>query len=96
MPEVNQIKGHETPENHVAHIFEEYLPRVLHREAKIDVIVVGDSCERVQAYLDQERVWQKWGRRTSAMLLMDTICPADTLHNGDFKDFLSKVSGCIS
>lgn len=92
--EVNQIQGHETPEKHIAHIFEKLLPKVMSRDSKIDIIAVGDTCERVQKYLDQKEVWDQWGKKMSAMLLMDTICPLEDLHNAGFKDFLAKVSAC--
>lgn len=92
VPEINQIKGHESPEQHILHIFEEVLPTVLGRDAKIDLIAVGDTCERVQLYLDQKEVWGRWGTRLSSMLLMDTLCSLHSLHNDGFKDFLAKVS----
>lgn len=91
-PDINGIEGHETPMKHIAHLFEKVLPTVLHKNSKIEVIAVGDTCEKLQMYLDQESVWDTWGKRMSSMVLMSTLCPLEQLQNDSFKNFLAKVS----
>lgn len=90
--EVNEIQGHETPQKHVVSIFDQVLLPLAAKDAKIDVIAIGDTCELVEGFLDDEASWNTWGPRLSSMVLIDPICDASKLVNEGFRAFLKKVS----
>lgn len=87
--DLNEIKGHETVESHIDNIFEHVVAPKMVEKAVIDIVAIGDTCEKVEKYLDQS--WDRWGSRLSSLLLLDTICEVDSLKSESFKDFLAKV-----
>lgn len=92
---VNDIPGSEDPARHMEHLFCDVLPQLVGKDAKIDIIAIGDSCEKVEQFFDEQKNWLLWGHRLSAMLLMGTVYPTDVLTNSSFKQFLREVTHLI-
>jgi hypothetical protein len=90
-PLLNDIPQNEDPARHVEYMFSEVLPRMVAEDAVLDIIAVGDSCETVEKFLDDESHWRVWGKRLCSMVLLETVCMEETLSNTAFKDFLAKV-----
>lgn len=89
--ELNEIEQNETPAMHIQYVFNEVLAKTVGEKAVIDVVALGNTCDTVEEFLDNEKAWNTWGHRLSSVLLMDTICEATKLTNSSFKDFLAKV-----
>lgn len=94
VPSLNDIPQNECPKRHVKHMFEEVLPALMNQEAKLDIIVIGDSCDIVERFLHEEGNWKVWGTRLSSMVLLQTIYLEESIKNPSFKEFLAKV--CMS
>ena len=89
--ELNSIPGNETPENHVASVFGEVLRPVETEDVRISVIAIGQSCELLIQFLDNEENWKRWEKRLDAMVLLGTVYPVENLTNAALVDFLAKV-----
>ena len=87
--ELNEIPGSETPIAHMATVFNKVLD--MNKDAKIDIIAIGQSCETVLQFFENNDNWAQWGPRLGGMLLMGTAFRADSLVNAEFQDFLAKV-----
>ncbi|KAM3558039.1 hypothetical protein ARSEF4850_004780 [Beauveria asiatica] len=59
--EVNDIPGSESPACHVRTILSTVITRNARKNAKINIIAIGDSCEVVNTLLDDEKIWAEWG-----------------------------------
>lgn len=94
VPSLNDIPQNEGPERHVQHMFGEVLPALIGENTKLDIIAIGDSCDIVQRFLNEDENWGVWGQRLSSMVVLDTIFPEESIKNESFKNFLAKV--CIS
>lgn len=92
--ELNEIPGSESPDAHMATIFNKVLD--VNKNAKIDIIAIGQSCEVVLGFFEDKENWAQWGRRLSSMLFMGTVFRTDSLINDEFKDFLANVSCILS
>ncbi|OBS19670.1 hypothetical protein FPOA_11395 [Fusarium poae] len=86
--ELNEIPGSETTIAHMTTIFNKVLDE--NKNANIDIIAIGQSCEVVLEFFENTKNWAQWGHRLSGMLLMGTVFRADSLANAEFKDFLAK------
>ncbi|KAF5003501.1 hypothetical protein FDECE_9954 [Fusarium decemcellulare] len=85
--ELNEIPGSENPLAHMETIFTRVIS--VNREAKIDIIAIGQSCEFVLKFFEERLNWDRWGHRLGGMLFLGTVYKADNLANQDFKDFLA-------
>lgn len=90
-PLLNDIPKNEDPTRHVDYMFADVLPQMIAEDALLDIIAVGDSCETVEKFLDEEKNWNVWGKRLSSMVLLETVCTEESLTNASFKGFLAKV-----
>ncbi|RGP79612.1 mitochondrial 40s ribosomal mrp2 [Fusarium longipes] len=86
--ELNEITGSETTIAHMTTVFNKVLNE--NKDAKVDIIAIGQSCEVVLEFFENNQNWAQWGSRLGGMLLMGTVFPADLLVNAEFKDFLAK------
>lgn len=91
VPSLNDIPGSETPLKHVGSIFQDVLANLVPHDAKIDVIAIGESCEALEKFLDNENNWKAWGPKMNAVVLLGSVYTEDHLSNKDFKEFLAKV-----
>lgn len=86
----NRVRGHETPKEHVARVFE-MLEECARKDVAIDFIGVGEGAEAATAFLDEH--WDAWRARVAAMaigLRCDWILE-DEVENEDFKQFWGKA-----
>ncbi|KAF0640112.1 hypothetical protein FPSE5266_05106 [Fusarium pseudograminearum] len=86
--ELNEIPGSESTIAHMTTIFNKVID--VNKNAKIDIIAIGQSCEVALEFFENNENWARWGHRLGGMLLMGTVFRADLLANGEFKDFLAK------
>ena len=96
IPQLNQVRGNESSEKHVEHMLGTALPILLNKEAKLEIIAVGDSCDAVQQYFDIKENWDIWKGRLSGMVLAGTVYDTTDLVNNELKEFLAKVSLLVS
>ncbi|KAJ4013051.1 hypothetical protein NW752_006328 [Fusarium irregulare] len=86
--ELNEIPGSETPIAHMATVFNKALD--MNKDAKVDIIAIGQSCETALQFFENNDNWAQWGPRLGGMLFMGTAFRADSLVNAEFQDFLAK------
>lgn len=91
MATLNSVPGNETAKDHVAYLFNDTLSDTIAKDATIDIIAVGTSCELVERFLDQDANWSTWGPRLHAMALMGPVYPVEHLANDGLRHFLEKV-----
>ncbi|KAL8695013.1 MAG: hypothetical protein Q9224_003471 [Gallowayella concinna] len=63
--ERNRVPGNRTPEEHVAYIFDEVIPKMCKKDVMIDVIGMGDGGPIVAEYLKGN--WERWEGRVKAV-----------------------------
>ncbi|CAG1995919.1 unnamed protein product [Fusarium graminearum] len=86
--ELNEIPGSESTIAHMTTIFNKVID--VNKNAKIDIIAIGQSCEVALEFFENNENWARWGHRLGGMLLMGTVFRADLLANAEFKNFLAK------
>jgi hypothetical protein len=87
--ELNEIPGSETPLAHMTTVFNKVLE--VNQTVAVDIIAIGQSCEVVLQFFENEKHWAQWGNRLGGMLFMGTVFATDLLVNTEFKAFLAKV-----
>ncbi|KAK7433234.1 hypothetical protein QQZ08_000170 [Neonectria magnoliae] len=90
IPSLNNISGSETPLRHMATLFADVLARIPPNMAKIDVVAIGESCEVVENFFEEQKHWQVWGNRLNSMVLFGTVFETDKLANVGFEKFLAE------
>ncbi|EEY15717.1 mitochondrial 40S ribosomal protein MRP2 [Verticillium alfalfae VaMs.102] len=86
----NQVPGLETSEKHISYIFEAVLPALTSEDARLDLLGIGLSADMLEAYLDQDYVWSRWGSRINTLSILGGITDSASLKHQDFRDFLAK------
>lgn len=94
IPEINSVKGHETPKDHVESVFSTLLS-MIDGSTKVSLVAIGQSCEMVTQFLDNQENWDTWKDHLDSMLLLGTVYPADDLKNDNLRKFLARVSRVI-
>lgn len=89
-PELNDIPGHRSVDEHIKSIFQE-ITRQTKADAVLDVIAIGESCEFIETFFDNQDNWAAWGGRLSAMLHFGSVYSTERLENAAFKNLLAKV-----
>ncbi|RYO79930.1 hypothetical protein DL762_007903 [Monosporascus cannonballus] len=86
----NRVPGNHSVAEHVRYVFESVIPAFVdpRKEARIDVVAVGDAVEAVQRYLDGEAAWARWGNRVSCFANVGGYYPTWELKCEGFKQFL--------
>jgi hypothetical protein len=96
-PKVNEVPGNRSLTEHVRGVFETVvMGNMLRKEAKVDVIAVGDAADVVEAYLDDDKVWEKVGGRLGCLVIMGGFYHSENLKCEGFKEFLKEVSSNLS
>lgn len=95
-PKVNEIPGHRSAAEHLRAVFDVVLGEGaqglgVRKDAKLDIIALGDTADEVQEYLDDEEVWKKVGGRLSSLTMLGSFYDQETKCDG-FKKFLEEVS----
>ncbi|KAK4447495.1 Arb2 domain-containing protein [Podospora aff. communis PSN243] len=89
-------KGENTiPENanlkeHVRYMFEKVLPEFVGKEAKVDIIAIGESAEEVEMYLNDDVVWGRIGRQMNSMLVLSGFYSSENFVCDGFKKFVKE------
>ncbi|KAF5574056.1 Arb2 domain-containing protein [Fusarium pseudoanthophilum] len=86
--ELNEIPGSETPLAHMTTVLNKVLE--VNKNAKVDIIAIGQSCEVVLQFFENEKNWARWGERLGGMLFMGSVYSTDLLVNAELKEFLAK------
>ncbi|KAI1803860.1 Arb2 domain-containing protein, partial [Daldinia bambusicola] len=87
----NMVEKNSTEKMHVGHIFQEVIPHFLKDDdVKIDIIVVGDSTDFVQEFLDLHPMWDIWKKRINCLAIAGGLYPVWDLKNIEFLQFLKK------
>ena len=85
----NLVPGSEELPEHLATVFEEVLGKLANKEARIDVIGVGDGAMEAVEYL--QKAWGKWAARVVAVAVGASHIWRTGLWNKSFADFWGKV-----
>ncbi|KAI5467850.1 Arb2 domain-containing protein [Mariannaea sp. PMI_226] len=92
VPALNDIPGSETALRHLGTVFNDVIGNLPNNDIKIDVIAIGESCDIIERFFDDEGNWSTWSSRLSAMVLLGTVFETSHLSNDAFKKFLAQRS----
>jgi hypothetical protein len=92
-PRVNEVPGHRTVKEHVRTVFESVVMGggFLGKEAKVDVIALGDTAEDVEGYLNDDEVWEKVGGKLNCLVVMGGFYSSAGFKCEGFKQFMKEV-----
>lgn len=89
-PVKNHIPGNEDWTAHVKYVFEEVVPKMVNRRAKLDIIGLGDGASEAVAYLQSQ--WTTWKDSIQAIVVgAGYNWGGDTVHEPEFVEFWGKV-----
>lgn len=88
--EKNLIPGNRTTAEHVNTIFNEVVENLAHPDAKLSVIGVSDGAVQVSLFLNDEKNFEKWGKRLDAFASVASYFHAQEITNPKFADFMIK------
>lgn len=89
-PVKNRARGNEDMTAHVKYVFEEVVRQMVNKDAKLDVIGVGEGASESVGYLD--RNWDQWQDRIQAVAVgTGQVWPGDSIQNPKFMLFFAKV-----
>ncbi|KAM3507192.1 hypothetical protein MY10362_001926 [Beauveria mimosiformis] len=89
--EVNDIPGSESPACHVRTILSTVIARNAKKNAKINIIAIGDSCEVINTLLDDEKIWTEWGPSLQSAVFYSPAFYNEAKQAG-LRNFLAKKS----
>ncbi|KAL1843270.1 hypothetical protein VTJ49DRAFT_2379 [Mycothermus thermophilus] len=91
-PEVNEIAGNRNVVEHVVSIFESVVlgERFVRKDAKVDVIVVGDTAEAVEKYLDDDTVFDRFDDRLNSLVILGGTYSSNDFNTERFKRFIKE------
>src|SRR5688572_22952526 len=81
---VNRVPGHEDDWKHLTRIFE-MIEEKANAEVKIDIYGIEKGAELVEKFLDDEKIWERWGGKLESMVLFGTHRDLDWVHNEALK-----------
>ncbi len=90
---VNEVRGHRTVGQHVKSVFETVVLGcgLVGEEAKVDVIVVGDTADDLKKYLDDDKVWARVGPVLGCLVVVGGVYSSKEFKCEGFKKFMEKV-----
>ena len=89
-PVKNRARGNEDMTAHVKYVFQEVVRQMVNKDAKLDVIGVGEGASESVRYLD--RNWDQWEDRIQAIAVgTGQVWPGDPIQNAKFRLFFAKV-----
>lgn len=86
----NGIPKNITTAEHVKCVFEEVVDKLVGKDAKLDIIAVGNSAEEVEKYLNDDEVWKKFGTMMGAMVVLGGFYHSDEFKCEGFKQFMQE------
>ncbi|PQK16435.1 hypothetical protein BB8028_0006g07550 [Beauveria bassiana] len=89
--EVNDIPGSESPACHVQTVLSTVITKNAKKNAKINIVAIGDSCEVITTLLDDEKTWTKWGPSLQSAVFYSPAFYNEPKQAG-LRNFLAKKS----
>jgi hypothetical protein len=91
-PKVNEVPGNRTVAEHVKGVFETVvMGGMLNKEAKVDVIVIGDVASEVEGYLNDDAVWEKVAGKLNSLVIMGGFYSSKEFKCEGLKQFIKQV-----
>lgn len=69
-------------------VFEEVVDKLVGKDVKLDIIVVGNLVEEVEKYLNDDEVWKKFGMMMGVMVVLGGFYYLDEFKCEGFKQFM--------
>lgn len=89
-PVKNRARGNEDMAAHVKYVFEKVVRQLVHKDAKLDVIGVGEGASESVGFLD--RNWDQWEGRIQAIAVgTGQVWPGGAIQNPRLMLFFAKV-----
>lgn len=88
----NRVPGNGNMKEHIAHVFDEVIPKIAKADVKINIIGMGDSAPDMVEYLQDN--WEKWKKNVQAVATGTAFLPImdDNENDHDFRAFWGDVS----
>lgn len=87
----NNVPGNESPEKHVAYMFEHVLGPAVGKNTKLSLVGIGQSCDLLIRFFERMDNWNRWNSNLDTMLFLGTVYSAEDVANAPLKEFLAKV-----
>lgn len=89
-PVKNRVPQNEDMAAHVRYVFEEVVPQLVNKNAKLDIIGVGEGASEMAEYLQWS--WEKWEGRVHAIAVgTGHVWPGSNIIDKKFSSFWGKV-----
>ncbi len=90
---VNEVPGHRSVGEHIRSVFETVVVGcgLVDEEAKVDVIVVGDTADDLKKYLDDDVVWARVGPMLGCLVVVGGVYSSKEFKCEGFKKFMEEV-----
>ncbi|KAL5330515.1 hypothetical protein ACEPPN_000032 [Leptodophora sp. 'Broadleaf-Isolate-01'] len=88
--EKNTIPGNKTTAEHVNTIFNEVIENLAHPDAKLSLIGVADGAVQVSLFLNNEKNFEKWGKRVDGFASLASYFHSHEITNPKFGEWLLK------
>ncbi|KAM3530816.1 hypothetical protein MY4038_004752 [Beauveria bassiana] len=89
--EINDIPGSESPACHVQTVLSTVITKNAKKNAKMNIVAIGDSCEVITTFLDDEKTWTKWGPSLQSAVFYSPAFYNEPKQAG-LRNFLAKKS----
>ncbi|OAA54900.1 Arb2 domain protein [Cordyceps fumosorosea ARSEF 2679] len=93
--QVNDIPGSETPLCHARTVLDAAVTQYANKEAKINIIALGDSCEVITSLLDGEKTWTRLGASLQGALFYSPAFYHEVKQEGLKNFFQKKARGYV-
>lgn len=90
-PQLNSIPGSEDALCHARTVLNTVISQHANKDAKINIIAIGDNCGVITSLLDEEDTWKTWGASLQGVLFYNPAFYYEQKQGG-LKDFLAKKS----
>lgn len=84
----NQVSGHGSAEEHIATALDKVVPQLVHPEARVHIVGIGDGAENVLTLLDQR---EEFLRRSGALALVESTHGLWKVKNEALAEHLGKL-----
>lgn len=91
IPKVNDIPENEDPDKHMTSIFRGVVAEYTKYGARLDIVVIGESCGTFARFFNDQQNWSFWGPFLGAILFFSPSLIEDAFTNENLKAFIAKV-----
>ena len=91
IPKVNDIPENEDPDKHMISIFRDVVAEYTKYGARLDIVVIGESCGTFARFFNDQQNWSSWGPFLGAILFFSPSLIEDAFTNENLKAFVAKV-----